>query len=204
MCLFYLAWRYNILFVSDTEVDTRGLIYPRALKQLFAGIYLAEISMIGLFGASIAVGPLIIMAVFLVVTILFHITLNNALNPLLHNFPLTLLLDAGAGTALSTPKKPNILMQHLKPWFHPDYPALLAQGSSSLGNKDDPGAYYPPSVTRPTPVLWIPADPAGVSKQEIENAGSFISMTDNGCNLDEKGRMILDGIAKPPLLMGSR
>ena len=41
MGLFYLAYRYNILFVSETSVDTQGLIYPRALKQLFTGVYLA-------------------------------------------------------------------------------------------------------------------------------------------------------------------
>ena len=33
MGLFYLAWRYNVLFVTDTQIDTRGLIYPRAIKH---------------------------------------------------------------------------------------------------------------------------------------------------------------------------
>ncbi len=49
MSLFYLAWRYNILFVTDTNIDTRGLIYPTAIKQLFTGLCLAEVCMIGLF-----------------------------------------------------------------------------------------------------------------------------------------------------------
>jgi hypothetical protein len=38
MFLFYFAWRYNVLFITDTQVDTRGLIYPCAIKQLFTGL----------------------------------------------------------------------------------------------------------------------------------------------------------------------
>ncbi|KAJ0128449.1 hypothetical protein HZ326_28459 [Fusarium oxysporum f. sp. albedinis] len=41
MGLFYLAYRYNVLYVAEAEIDTRGLIYPQALKQLLSGVYLA-------------------------------------------------------------------------------------------------------------------------------------------------------------------
>lgn len=88
--MFYLAYRYNLLFVSDTAVDTQGLIYPRALKQLFTGIYLAEIVMIGMFAVVKTPGPAVLMAVFLVFTILFHITMTRSLSPLLYGLPRTL------------------------------------------------------------------------------------------------------------------
>lgn len=93
MSLFYFAWRYNVLFVTDTGIDTRGLIYPRAIKQMFTGIYLSELCLIGLLGASVAVGPLILMIVFTVFTVLFHLSLNNALNPLLYNLPQSLMAE---------------------------------------------------------------------------------------------------------------
>lgn len=93
MSLFYFAWRYKVLFVTDTQIDTRGLIYPRALKQLFTGIYLSELCLIGLFGSSVAIGPLILMVIFLIFTILFHISLNAALNPLLYNLPQSLMAE---------------------------------------------------------------------------------------------------------------
>lgn len=93
MALFYFAWRYNVLFVTDTGIDTRGLIYPRAIKQLFTGIYLSELCLIGLFGASVATGPLILMIVFTIFTALFHLSLNNALNPLLYNLPQSLMAE---------------------------------------------------------------------------------------------------------------
>lgn len=93
MSLFYFAWRYNVLFVTDTQIDTRGLIYPRALKQLFTGIYLSELCLIGLFAASVAIGPLVLMIAFLVFTVLFHLSLNAALDPLLYNLPQTLMAE---------------------------------------------------------------------------------------------------------------
>lgn len=93
MALFYFAWRYNVLFVTDTKIDTRGLIYPRAIKQLFTGIYLSELCLIGLFGASVAIGPLVLMIVFLVFTVLFHLSLNSALDPLLYNLPQSLMAE---------------------------------------------------------------------------------------------------------------
>ncbi|KAG5992524.1 hypothetical protein E4U43_003739 [Claviceps pusilla] len=88
--LFYLAFRYNILFVSDTAVDTQGLIYPRALKQLFTGIYIGEIVMIGLFSVVKSPGPAVLMAAFLVFTILYHITFSRSIGPLLDGLPRTL------------------------------------------------------------------------------------------------------------------
>lgn len=93
MSLFYIAWRYNVLFVTDTGIDTRGLIYPRAIKQLFTGIYLSELCLIGLFGASVAIGPLVLMVVFTVFTVLFHLSLKSAIDPLLTNLPQSLMAE---------------------------------------------------------------------------------------------------------------
>lgn len=100
--LFYIAYRYNILFVSETAVDTQGLIYPRALKQLFVGIYLGEVAMVGMFAVVKSPGPAVLMAAFLVFTILFHITLMRSLDPLLYGLPRsleaeeTIILQSGA------------------------------------------------------------------------------------------------------------
>ena len=90
IALFYLAYRYNILFVTDNTIDTKGLIYPRALQHLLTGVYLGEVCMIGLFGISAAIGPIILMVVALVGTVLFHIAMNSALDPLLYNLPKSL------------------------------------------------------------------------------------------------------------------
>jgi hypothetical protein len=251
MALFYFAWRYNVLFVTDANIDTRGLIYPRALKQLFVGLYLAEICMIGLFGASVAIGPLVLMVIFLIFTILFHMSLNSALNPLLYNLPQSLLAEeeslrgvdaeAARGVDAGQPgyngnshngvgqipsvdstkkdirevhlahagngKKPNMFVKFLKPWVYNDYMALRALVPANVldynnlyTDEVENGAYLPPTVTSQTPLLWIPSDPAGVSKQEVRDTSKVIPITDEGCELNEKGQMIWDQeTTRPPV-----
>lgn len=95
MCFSYMVYKYNLLYVFDTELlDSRGLYYPRALMHLMVGLYLAEICMIGLFALQSAFVPLILMVMFLVFTGLVHISLNEAVSPLLYNLPRTLALES--------------------------------------------------------------------------------------------------------------
>lgn len=241
LSLFYLAWRYNVFFVTDTHIDTRGLIYPRAIKHLFTGIYLSELCLIGLFGSSAAPGPIVLMVVFLIFTILFHISMNSALNPLLYNLPQSLLaeeesrvadLEATASDEIAPsvgstgkngvtngkgknpiapsgePKKGNFITKFLKPWIFADYFALRKlipqYDNIDLSNLYDKvteeTAYYPPSVTSTPPLLWIPEDDAGVSKQEIRNTSKVIPITDEACRLNEKNKLVWDQDgARPPL-----
>ncbi|WYZ46262.1 hypothetical protein EsH8_IX_000487 [Colletotrichum jinshuiense] len=246
--LFYLAYRYNILFVTDTKVDTRGLLYPRALKQLFAGVYLAEICLIGLFAVSVAIGPLVLMVIFFIFSILFHLTMNSVLDPLLYTLPRSLQVeeeslnadvegidrkDSGRGVSEEqngestnlfkkipnvrkfapggdenvVAKGGNIVTRFLKPWIFADYLTLRQLVPHDAASIDEmyPGAiqdnaYYPPSVSSLPPLLWIPEDSAGVSKHEIAQTSKIIPITDEGCQLDEKNKLVWDSEgARPPI-----
>lgn len=257
--IFYQAYRYNILFVSDTQVDTRGLIYPRALKQLFAGVYLAEICLVGMFVVSKAPGQAALVIILLVFTILYHITLGRALDPLLYNLPTTLQAEeerhqqrmssletrvhedeekgghSGKRPADSNLKRQgssfpsrkdirmnkdgNVFIQFLKPWVYADYWTLRKlvphEGNyliphQPLPSDDDedgegergqePSPYWPPCVTSPTPLLWIPRDEGGVSAREMAETRKVIGITDEGCFLDEKSKIQWDTEgARPPI-----
>ncbi|KAI1132497.1 hypothetical protein F5Y10DRAFT_231267 [Nemania abortiva] len=231
--IFYLAWRYNIFFVTDTKVDTRGLIYPRALKQLFAGIYIAELSMIGLLATSVAIGPLVLMIAFLVFTALLHTTINSAIDPLLYNLPRSLaeeeiartrtggsvengeekeIHDGETATNGSSPntvkgKKVGMFAKFLKPWEYCDYETLRKlvphHGNdvySLYAQEVERDAYYPPSVTSGTPLLWIPQDPMGISKQEVNDTSKVIPITDEGCTLTDKNKIDWDTeTVRPPV-----
>jgi hypothetical protein len=243
MGLFYCAYRYNIFFVTDANIDTKGLIYPRALQQLMTGVYIAELCLIGLFGIAAAVGPIILMVAFLVFTALFHISLNAALDPLLYNLPKTLeaeeesirgLLSAetdqhngtGAARIDSDPKdsevneknnkvveapaptkKPNFISKFFAPHIYSDYASLRQMVPHNLLDADhlyeeavERNAYFPPSVTAEVPLLWIPRDDAGVSRQEIVHTSKVIPITDEGCTFDEKNKLVWDTeTARPPL-----
>jgi Calcium-dependent channel, 7TM region, putative phosphate len=82
MFLLYLAFRYNTFFVFTTRIDTRGACYSRALQQLLTGVYISALCLIGIFGTRTAWGPFVLMIVFLVGTVLIHISLNAVLSPL--------------------------------------------------------------------------------------------------------------------------
>ncbi|KAF2207692.1 hypothetical protein CERZMDRAFT_115042 [Cercospora zeae-maydis SCOH1-5] len=90
--LLYLAFRYNVLFTLGTNASTRGASYARALKQLTTGIYLSEVCLLGLFAIGVgttnqAIGPLVLMILFLVVTILWHIWLSRSLKKMEMEMP---------------------------------------------------------------------------------------------------------------------
>jgi len=85
--LIYLAYRYNMLYVHDTHVDTKGGFYARALEQLMVGVYLGQLCLLGLVGLNIgqsvvSAGPTVMQAILIVATIVFHIIMNRKLKQL--------------------------------------------------------------------------------------------------------------------------
>ncbi|KAI4114193.1 MAG: hypothetical protein LQ338_008034, partial [Usnochroma carphineum] len=100
--LFWLVYRYNTLYVTKFRFDTGGLLFPKAINQLFTGLYVMELCLIGLFflvrdadanGKSIGTpckGQAIIMIVVLTLTVLYQFLLNNAFGPLFRYLPITL------------------------------------------------------------------------------------------------------------------
>lgn len=100
--LFWLVYRYNTLYVTKFRFDTGGLLFPKAINQLFTGLYVMELCLIGLFflvrnadenGESVGTpcrGQAIIMVVALILTILYQFLLNNAFAPLFRYLPITL------------------------------------------------------------------------------------------------------------------
>ncbi|KAH8705436.1 putative DUF221 domain protein [Talaromyces proteolyticus] len=253
--LFYFAFRYNFLYVSNSNIDTQGKIYPRALQHLLVGCYLAMICLIGLFAIAAAdqpvgTGPLVLMIIFLIFAILYHVSLNSALEPLINYLPKNLeaeeeaLLtetrsklghtttdgsDAVTGipadkingenngvddaengavdpTALPAPhKKPNFLVKFLRPDKYTDYATLRRLVPAHLEVPEYPteverDAYFHPAITSTLPLLWIPHDETGISKQEVEHTSRVIPITDEDAWIDEKGKLQWNvDKARPPI-----
>ncbi|OJJ45294.1 hypothetical protein ASPZODRAFT_17512 [Penicilliopsis zonata CBS 506.65] len=203
--LVYQAYRYNFFFVYDINIDTKGLVYPRALQHLLTGLYLADICMIGLFAIKGAIGPLIIMALFLILTTLAHISLNEALAPLNSFLPRTLdaeeeLIQAKEEAQLLA-QPPRSRWSSVFKWFHPDlyrdYAALRRKVNRHnveirYSEEELRNAYFEPCINSPTPKLWIPRDKWGFSAQEIMETDPTIPITDDGAHLDEKNKIVWD------------
>ncbi|RHZ54492.1 putative DUF221 domain protein [Aspergillus thermomutatus] len=204
--LVYQAYRYNFLFVYNIEIDTKGLVYPRALQHLLTGIYLANICMIGLFAIRGAIGPLIIMALFTILTVLAHMSLNEALAPLYTFLPRT--LDTEEEEQQSKEEETQALLHHPRSrweaawkWFHPnlyrDYAALRRKVRRDhveikYSEEEERNAYFEPCIRARTPTLWIPRDKWGFSHQEVLETHPSIPITDEGAHLDEKNKIVWD------------
>ena len=240
--LIYLAYRYNLLFVFNANIDTKGLVYPRALQQTTTGVYLAIICLIGLFAIRTATGPLILMIIYLIFIALFHISLNQAIDPLLMYLPKSLQVEEDALLALedghmngdhmgeskgqhvtatdrihgssdsngkelppAPRKKPNFLTKFLAPHVYTDYHTLrrlVPRGFADIvyDPEVERDAFYHPAIASPTPVLWIPRDEMGISRQECKHSSKVIPMTDEMAGFDAKGKMVWDTeSARPPI-----
>lgn len=227
--LFYFAFRYNLLFVFNAQIDCKGRNYPRALQHVFTGMYIAEICMIGLIGTSVsdvkAIGPLLLMILLVVFTVLFHMNLNAALTPLIEYMPksiaaeerrLTAAETGGKENGISTAhagdaphKKPNMLTKFLKPHVYCDYATMRRLVPRELTNslvhdryteQIERDAYFNPSITAGVPLLWIPRDEMGVSRQEVRDSGKVVPITDVGAHLNEKNKIVWDDKnARPPI-----
>tara|TARA_R110002003_G_scaffold138_8_gene12705 strand:- start:7241 stop:8287 length:1047 start_codon:yes stop_codon:yes gene_type:complete len=90
--LFWFTYRYQMIYVSYAKAETNGLIFPKAVNQLFTGLYFLQLCLIGLFFLqedSSCVPHAIIMIVTLGFTILYQIVLNRAFGPLFTYLPIT-------------------------------------------------------------------------------------------------------------------
>lgn len=95
--LFWFVYRYNTLYVTKFRFDTGGLLFPKAINQLFTGLYVMELSLIGLFflvrdvdGTVACEGQAICMIVVLILTVGYQFLLNEAFSPLIRYLPITL------------------------------------------------------------------------------------------------------------------
>lgn len=94
--LLWIAHRYTMLYVNRLSVDTGGVLYPRALNQTFAGLYIMEVCLVGLFflvrdnEGNLACTPqAIIMIVVTILTALYQYLLNYSFGPLFRYLPIT-------------------------------------------------------------------------------------------------------------------
>lgn len=99
---FYLAFRYQFLYVYRQPFDSGGLIYPRIIDQIYVALIIYEIVMMGLFVLHKAAGQAAIMFVVLLASIgAIVISRNNVFKPLIQYLPVE-AFNASGGLSSST------------------------------------------------------------------------------------------------------
>ena len=102
-------------------------------------------------------------------------------------------------------KKPNFLTKWLKPHVYTDYQTLRRLVPNEFDGITydrimERDAYYHPAIGSRTPLLWIPHDSMGVSRQECAHSSKVIPMTDEGAHFDEKNKLVWDQESgRPPI-----
>ena len=181
------------------------------------------------------------MIAFGIFCVLFHLSLNSALDPLLMYLPKSLeaeeesllaiedgrmsgdtaATEKGAHAAATNTvsngdssssalppaphKKPNFITKFLHPEIYTDYQTLrrlVPRGFAEIVYNPitERDAYYHPAISSPTPMLWIPRDPMGVSRQECRHSSKIIPMTDEMASFNEKNKLVWDyEHGRPPI-----
>lgn len=105
--------------------------------------------------------------------------------------------------------KPNFFWRYLQPWkyltYHDlqdyvpssyyDYPDAQDDGDDGLRHAHD---YDCPDLSATCPTVWIPRDPMGLSKVQIDDFRGIVPMSDDNAEFDSKGKIVFRG--DPPVL----
>jgi hypothetical protein len=180
-----------------------------AVNQLFTGLYVLEICLIGLFFAATdhdklqCIPQAVVMTLALAGTIIYQWQLNKVFRPLFVHLPTTLEDDAvmrDEQWARAEGRKPEREAQQthgdvLYGGFADDLEDLSPEERDSAVRH----AFQHPALRSRRPVIWVPRDGLGVSDDEIRRSKKMstvaikieskthIWMSNEGATLDSKG-----------------
>ena len=209
--LLWIVFRYNLVYVTISRLNTRGLLYPTALNQLFTGIYVMELSVIGLFflvrdeqNKAICVSQAVIMTIATALTFGFQLLLNNAIDPLLRFIPPSEMIESDKDADHDEKRETIhlwVLVQRFVKLLAPN--SMINSMDGIFANTDykskNSGAnewvsleFQHASLCMQKPVIWIPNDHLGISDDEIfrvRQRYSNVSVSNEHAVMDEKGRV---------------
>ena len=186
------------------------------------GVYLSEVCLIGLFAINTAPGPIVLMAVFIVFTIIYHVTMRHALKPLMDYLPDDAegedhanmfshvdhkSYDASKAGAPPTEaqtaaprkmsaKKAGFLGRIFDVRKFKSYEAVKTLVPNleppRYDEEDAEMAYFDPAITSERPVVWLPRDEMGISRREVQDNREVVECGDEFAWFNEKGKIVWD------------
>ena len=93
------------------------------------------------------------------------------------------------------PGKQNLLTKFLSKYLHHEmYNDLVPNDFPEITYPEDieQHAYYDPAVNAKLPILWVPRDAGGVSREEVAHTSKITPITDEAAFFDEKGNITWD------------
>jgi hypothetical protein len=93
------------------------------------------------------------------------------------------------------PAKQNFFTKVLSKYLHHEaYNELVPDDFAEIAYPEDieQHAYYDPAVNTKLPILWVPRDAGGVSREEVAHTSTITPITDEAAFFDDKGKMTWD------------
>lgn len=136
--LVYVAYTYTLTYVMTPNVhDARGRNYPRALLQLYVGVYLAEICLVALFVFRENWACVALEGVCIAASALAHVYMKWKFLPLMETVPISAIKYAKGDTTYQYPMydqgKKEIRIEGENYW----------QGGNQLGLVNEDGSSEP-------------------------------------------------------------
>ncbi|GJJ69766.1 calcium permeable stress-gated cation channel [Entomortierella parvispora] len=90
----YFVYRHQFLYVYHQPNETGGLAFPKAVKQVYTGIFISQILLFGIFllksGQLNATPQLVLLFILIGITVLSLTNMNEAFDPLVTFLPVAL------------------------------------------------------------------------------------------------------------------
>ena len=205
--LYWIAYRYNVLYVYRYDYESGGCFFVAALNQLFTGLYVMEVCLIGHFfvttsgeGSPTCLPHGAAMTMVLVLTVAYQVFMNRTFKSLMEYLPVCGDVDGDISVAGKSGKKER----HNRGERSDGSPTATSHGSGRpRGRFGSGGAEHESHESADgrvrthenasEPIVWIPRDGYGISTDEIHRAAEIsVQMSDDGAWLDERGRVRLE------------
>ncbi|KAJ7485366.1 hypothetical protein FB451DRAFT_1229446 [Mycena latifolia] len=224
--MFYQLYKYLFLwqFEQPQSSDTGGLFFPKAITHVFAGLYIQQICMVGLFFLAqdqnnhpSATPQGALMVVLIGFTFLFQSLISNSYGPLQHALPLSLAdktfssapieraatRNNGGSEAheMTEPKMKGASSVHENEEYEGLTERTKAGSRAARIKSEEEYGFAHPAASRPQRIVWFPRDRLGLGEEEqraCEAAGVDASIKD--AEMNEKGKVDITG-APPDLIL---
>lgn len=220
--LFYLAYRYNFLYVYDQIYETNGNLFVHAMEQFFWGIFIFQLTIIGLMFLNDAHIPGVLAVILFIITISTVLGMRAYFqhNPKAEFLPVNLMgvidmktnkvianTDFTKSTSSVTEdekvdqgSKNKQISENPLTDIDDEYtdPNVVHIKHGDIEKKRGVNAYTHPALIVANPLVWIPQDNTEMYKEEIKGCqDSGLNATSRGAKINEKYKVEVD-ITKAP------
>jgi len=213
----YFVYLHQFLYVYDREIESGGQCFPRAIRHIYTGLFLFQLTMIGLLAIqpSGAVPQLIIMIIGLVVTAFAMFIYDKIFKPMLKYLPVSLANPAVPVDPRDISPDSHEFNDDKQKMGSLDADLEKTAGASAKGellatqhidrdipvdDHDDPDAkaYFHPSLIANQPTVWLADDDMGITRRQLEELHARnIKATSKGATLPrnkkgQPGKVVLE------------